>query len=492
MAKQKFRLTVQINKIKKFSNKILKNNSQNICILGNDWLYYKRFHPVEFEKYKLINKNIFKIILNVILLFIKYQIKNIILLIFSITNIFIRQNNFNKKYDSLFVTYKFNEYYNFNNDAYFSEIYKLYKKNYKNFFVLAVNHQKNFFKKIKGRNFCELNKLNNFLEEFFFYTKLNYYFLKFFFKIFYYNSIFEKKFFLLLSINFLSGNTFDNLRYYFQIKKHIRKKKINSIISIYEGHALERLIFRAAKSINKKIKTIGYNHSFVTKKHNAVFLDLGNKNQADHIVFANQISRNIFEKKIKHKKKPLLFCVSKDFLKINNKKKHLKKNNICLIAPEGLKSETIKLFKFSLEYLKKYNDLIFIWRFHPIYYNRELNFIKKNFPSFFKFKKNIILSKKKLNEDFKISKYILYRGSSVVINAIKNNLIPINLVLKNEIENNFLKECNLFSNLKLKNIYEMSKIDNFKIDIKKICGNKKKILNLYSINNNNNNIKYYL
>ncbi len=482
-----------IDKIKNFSNKILKNNSHDIYILSNDWLYYKRFHPVEFEKYRLINKNIFEIILNMIFLFIKYQIKNIILLILSLKNIYSKQIIINKKYDSIFVTYKFNKHYNFKNDAYFFDTYKLYRKNNKKFFVLAVNHQKTFFQKYQIKNFCELNKLNNFFEEFYFFIKLNYYFLKFFVKIFKYNSIYEKKFFLLLSINFIKGNTFDNLRYYSQIKKHVKEKKINSIISIYEGHALERLIFRAAKSINKNIKTIGYNHSFVTKKHNAVFLDLGNKNQADHVVFANQISKEIFKKRDRHKNKSLIFCVTKDTSKVHfNKKYSKKKNNICLITPEGLNSETIKLFEFSIKYLQKYSDIIFIWRFHPIYYNREFKFIKKNFPLFFKFKKNIILSKKSLEEDFKISKYILYRGSSVVINAIRSNLIPINLVFKNEIDNNFLNECNLFSNLKLKNINELYRINNLQIDIKKINRNKKKILNLYSIHNNNNNLKYYL
>lgn len=481
-------------KIKNFSNKILKKNSQNIFFLSNDWLFYKSFHPVELEKYNLIKCNFLFTIITIIILYAKYQIKNMVLLILSIKNLDFKKKKINKKkYDSIFITYKFNKYYNFKNDSYYSDIYKVYKKNNKNFFVLAVNHQKNFFlKKNKIENFQELSKLNNFFEEIYYYIFLNYYFFKFFFNIFKFNTIFEKKFYLLLAINFISGNTFDNLRYYFQIKKHIEQKGIKSIITIFEGHGLERLIFRAAKSFNNKIKTVAYNHSFITKKHNSVFLNLGIKNQPDHIIFSNQISINLFKHKLKLRAKAKLFCVSKNNSKFFNFNKSRKNKNTCLVAPEGLDSETIKLFNFSIDYLKKFKNMNFIWRFHPIYYDREVDFLKKNIPDFLDFKKYIYLSKKNINHDFKKSKYILYRGSSVVVDAIRNNLIPINLNIKNQIVNNFLNDCNLFCCLSLNNISELKNINNLKPSISKIKKNKKKILNLYSIWNNNNKIKYYL
>ena len=481
-------------KIKNFSNKILKKNSQNIFFLANDWLFYKSFHPVELEKYNLIKCNFIYTVIKIIILYVKYQIKNIALLIFSIKNIdFEKKNNNKKKYDSIFITYKFNKYYNFKNDSYYSNIYRVYKKNKKNFFVLAVNHQKNFFSnKNKLENLQELSKLNNFFEEIYYYLFLNYYFFKFFFYIFKFNTLFEKKFYLLLAINFISGNTFDNLRYYFQIKKHIKQKGIKSIISIFEGHALERLIFRSAKSSNNKIRTIAYNHSFITKQHNSVFLNLGIKNQPDHIVFSNQISKNLFEQKLKLKSKIKLFCVSKNISKFSNFSKLKKNKNICLVAPEGLDSETIKLFNFSINYLKKFKNMNFIWRLHPIYYNRELDFLKKNIPNYLDFKKYIYISKKNINYDFKKSKYILYRGSSVVVDAIRSNLIPVNLKINNQIENNFLKDCNLFCCLKFNNINDLNNIDNLKSNISKIRKNKKNILNLYSIWNNNNKITYYI
>ena len=42
------------NRIKNLSNKILFKEKDKLIIICNDWLYYKRLHPVELEKYELI------------------------------------------------------------------------------------------------------------------------------------------------------------------------------------------------------------------------------------------------------------------------------------------------------------------------------------------------------------------------------------------------------------------------------------------------------
>ena len=54
-------------------------------------------------------------------------------------------------------------------------------------------------------------------------------------------------------------------------------------------------------------------------------------------------------------------------------KKSFLKGNYCLVAPEGLDSENIKMFDFISEYLRVSDNLKFIWRFHPIYLGKEKN-----------------------------------------------------------------------------------------------------------------------
>ena len=42
-----------------------------------------------------------------------------------------------------------------------------------------------------------------------------------------------------------------------------------------------------------------------------------------------------------------------------------------------------------------------------------------------KLPKNIVVSKSDINRDFKKSKFILYRGSASVLNAVMNKIFPI-------------------------------------------------------------------
>ena len=118
------------NNLKNISNKIIKKNFNNILILSNDWLYYKRLHVVELEKYKILKKNILIFILKYIFIFFKSLIKNLIKIILSLKFYLKKQEIQKEKIDIVFVTYKFDSNYKISNDSYFSEIYKKlhYKK----------------------------------------------------------------------------------------------------------------------------------------------------------------------------------------------------------------------------------------------------------------------------------------------------------------------------------------------------------------------------
>lgn len=477
------------NKIKILSNKILQQKKNELFVICNDWLYYKRLHPYELEKYEKIKKNIFIFIFIYIFSFSKHLIKNFIKILISISFYFKKQNIDKKKINTMFVTYKFNNKYSLKNDSYFKEIYAKLNKESKKFFIVAVNHQKDFLNlKKKIYNYYELNKKSDLKLEF------NIFFLTLFFCIKYLIigiskfDNFEKKFYLLLSLSFLHGNTTDNIKYYHQIKFLIKKKKPKSIVSIYEGHALERVIFRAAKKINPKIRTIAYNHTIISSNYNAIFLKLGKINDPDNLIFANQISKKIYITKQKIKKQKL-FCVSK-----NKEWKHkvIRDRKYCLVAPEGLDSENIKLFNFISDYLKEFNNLKFLWRFHPIYFGKENSFIKKNFKNFSNFKNKIILSNNSIDYDFKISKFLLYRGSTTVVKGLSKNLIPINLKIKDGLQNNYFLDSKNFSNLVVTKPKDLNKLILDNKMQNKILSNKKRILNDYAIINNNIKTKYFI
>ena len=96
--------------------------------------------------------------------------------------------------------------------------------------------------------------------------------------------------------------------------------------------------------------------------------------------------------------------------------------------------------------IKVYFQKIII-RFHPLikYNDLKITDIKK-------LPKNIIISNKSEVIDFARSKFILYKGSKIIIDAVNSGLIPIYLNFKKEISIDPLFEVN---NLKVSNINQL-------------------------------------
>ena len=139
------------------------------------------------------------------------------------------------------------------------------------------------------------------------------------------------------------------------------------------------------------------------------------------------------------------------------------KKNVCLVLPEGYESETKKLLDFIIQFSKKNKDIKFIFRLHPI-----LNFneIKKIKPEYNKLPHNIIFSEQKLDFDIKRSSFVLYRGTTAVIQAVSQGLCPIYLASDDE-----MNIDPLYSVLNKKN--NINNEDDLKLIIKKYNKNRK-------------------
>ena len=114
-----------------------------------------------------------------------------------------------------------------------------------------------------------------------------------------------------------------------------------------------------------------------------------------------------------------------------------------MVIPEGIIEECISLFSFSLEAAKICPNIKFIWRTHPLV---SLKKLIQNNSNFRKLPENIILSTNTLNHDISTSKYVLYRGSTAIIQSSASGLIPIYLSKKMKYH------LILFMKLKMENI----------------------------------------
>ena len=203
----------------------------------------------------------------------------------------------------------------------------------------------------------------------------------------------------------------------------------------YEGHSFERIIFAEARKVSKNIFCVGYQHAIIFKLQYAITKSLKKIYNPDLILTSGNMGKNKLLKSKNLEKIPIKVLGSDRFFKqISSKnfqvKNDIKKNNYCLVMPEGLISECILLFNFSLEAAIKLPSINFIWRLHPgINFNNQI----KNKLKFKNLPKNIIISKQSLEKDFKKCNWTLYRGTSTIMQAVIYGLKPIYLSIPNEI-----------------------------------------------------------
>lgn len=218
--------------------------------------------------------------------------------------------------------------------------------------------------------------------------------------------------------NQLSSNTFNALRVARQVTDIARKTNAKFIVTTYEGHAWERLVFWYAREFNPNIKCLSYQHAAVFKHQHAIKRPLNMKYNPDVILTSGLIGKDIFlQGQLQGSK---VSCIGSP--KHSDSSLVKDKNQCCLVIPEVFVRECLSLFDLSIDYAKKNLNQKFIWRLHPgmsLDKLKSQSSILKNFPN------NIHLSVGSLDDDIQRCDSVLYRGSSAVVNAINAGLKPI-------------------------------------------------------------------
>jgi hypothetical protein len=196
-----------------------------------------------------------------------------------------------------------------------------------------------------------------------------------------------------------------------------------AVVTIYEGHAWERLVYHAAAQ--KNILRIGYQHSVVTQYSHAMCRSLGVDYDPDIIYTSGNITNRRLTERLSKSHTHIATLGSNTLVNIKPTMAVESKTKTCLVIPEGLYDECEILFKFTLQCANKLPYVNFIWRLHPqLAFDKVLDKImitKEELP------KNIVVSDLSLGEDINISTHVVYRGSTAVIEAIYGGLIPIYL-----------------------------------------------------------------
>jgi len=225
-----------------------------------------------------------------------------------------------------------------------------------------------------------------------------------------------------------------------QIKALVARLQPRVIVITYEGHSWERIVFAAARAVSPGIRCIGYLHASLFNLQHAVQRKLAGEYNPEIILTSGRVSQTRLQKN------PDLNGVRIETLGSNRsfarKAAHagrtdMKKKSACLVLPEGIVSECNLLFGFSLECARAMPSMEFIWRLHP-YMNHAV--LTRENPLFIDLPSNITLSTDTLAEDIASSHWVLYRGSTAIVQTAVSGVRPVYLHRAGEIPIDVLYE----------------------------------------------------
>ena len=419
-------------KLAKVCDKILNLNLSNRAVVAQDFLHVPRYSP----SLSLFYNEIYLNTRSLFLIYLIHTIKNILFAIKKIIACFFYKNTFIKKSNSR-VDFLFISHYTSHKntekfeDSYFGEIIMALNLEKYKVAVAYINHSDNKSIKIysdKKISTYILSDSINLLSLFKIYKES-------FLTIFKFRGLgsnfLSRRLSTKVKFELLSPSTIQTQIIANHIKYLAQLLSPKFIITTYEGHAWERLSFSYAKEVIPHIKCVSYQHAPIFKYQHASKRGIGRNFDPDIILASGIISKKQFLSYEGIKKSRILLLGSgrrlSTLAKVNVKKPL---NPTCLVVPEGTISECLILFGFALQCAKKMRNVNFLLRLPPQIGIGAL--VKKN-PNFKELDNNIFISKSSLEEDIGKSEFVLYRGSSVVIQAVFHGLNPFYFMRKTEL-----------------------------------------------------------
>lgn len=232
-----------------------------------------------------------------------------------------------------------------------------------------------------------------------------------------------------------STSTRQSLRISLALRDIVEACNPSAVITTYEGHPWERMIFRETRRINGNVRCIAYHHAAMFRLQHAARRPLGSEFDPDVLLTAGPHGLRHFRHSVLGRR------VKLSVLGSNRRASNVRRtpSNICLVIPEGILDECIFLFSFSVLCAQRFPSLQFLWRLHPLI---DFADIVKYFPR--TLPPNITCSNNSLEVDVSVSRWALYRGSTAVVVAASYEVIPVYLEKEDELSINPLYEVEEF------------------------------------------------
>tara|TARA_B100001175_G_C19515106_1_gene646919 strand:- start:8706 stop:10151 length:1446 start_codon:yes stop_codon:yes gene_type:complete len=456
-------------------DKLLENN--NIYRVSNDWLHLNRPHPIFLRKYLILEYKFLKFYFSLILIFLGNILKIIRSLFGSI--FFLHDYILFKRSIESTSNLYFSHLVNDDSRKQIKDFY------YRDFPSDLINNEETIFLYLNhlGIKFFRRRNKKKIILPRFLPIHLE---ILLGFKMFIdalgllkmrYSNRNKKRIHFVSFVESISPSSINNIRFHYIVKGIIKKTNAKNVVTTFEGHAWERIIYNTVKKYGNGVRTFGYQNTFIFNHQHSIKRNLHNGFDPDFIICKGEGPLNFF-KKNKFLPQKRLINIGSDYYSKSTSNKI--KNKDILILPEADFEECKILFEMTLNLSKVLLSSKFYFRLHPSSNKKKFH----KYISKFIFSRNIIISNLSFEEDLIKTQFCLYRGSTAVLQAINYGLFVIYVDTTN-LNIDILSSLELKS-FKLKKYDEIHKIINMKSDdIIEFQSKTQKALNKYFSPKNN-------
>jgi len=229
-----------------------------------------------------------------------------------------------------------------------------------------------------------------------------------------------RRFLQFLACTQVDRKTLEGLRLLHHIEDVALTVAAEHIFYTYEGYAWERAMVCRLRNLNPNIKMLAYQHAVISGRHRAINKSFGPSSDPDLILASGTYmpQRLISEGDFRREHFSIIgspkAAMEIDAVELDG--------NILLAVPQGFVSETIILANFLAKTAKLLPNVKCKLRLHPgLPWGRVQRKVKHWDDSL----ENLEVSSLTLEDDIKSSSWVLYRGSSAIINAISIGRRPI-------------------------------------------------------------------
>lgn len=214
------------------------------------------------------------------------------------------------------------------------------------------------------------------------------------------------------------------LRLHVQVQEMVKSLRPTSIVVTYEGHAWERIVFAAARSVSPSIRCVGYHHAILFPRQHAISRALGRPYDPDIVCTAGHITREMLERTSGLGGTPLVTVGThrqENLAMPFSQKVGARFAPACLVIPDGTIEECLLIFDFVLEAALILPAVTFIIRMHPV---MPFSTVMDRDERLRSLPENIQISRETIDVDFERCRWALYRGSGAAIRAVAAGLRP--------------------------------------------------------------------